>query len=86
MAASQVAQQLRAFRKVRGLSQAELGKRLGLSQSRVARMESAPTQISVGALLDLLAVLKVRMVFSDTTTPAASRSVGTSKGSLGGEW
>jgi HTH-type transcriptional regulator/antitoxin HipB len=71
LAASQVSQQLRALRKARGLSQAELGKRLGLSQSRIARMERAPTQISVDALLQMLAVLKVRMVLSDNAAPPA---------------
>ena len=62
---AQLAQFLRSARTSRGLSQAELGERLGLSQSRIARMEGTPSKISVGALMDLLAALGARLVIAE---------------------
>ena len=61
---SQLAQHLRAIRRAQGLSQTQLGLRLGLSQSRVARMEKSPTHISVDALLQMLEALGVQVVLS----------------------
>lgn len=65
LSSPQLSQHLRSLRKARGLSQTNLGARMGLSQSRIARMENAPTQISVDALLQLLSALGVQMVLSD---------------------
>ena len=62
---SQLSQHLRSLRKVRGLSQADLGTRMGLSQSRIARIENSPTQVSVDTLLQLLSALGAQMVLSD---------------------
>ena len=56
---SQLSSHLRALRKARGLSQAELGRRLGLSQARIARIEGEPLSISVEQLLRVLAALGV---------------------------
>ena len=56
---SQLSSHLRALRKAKGWSQAELGKRLGLSQARVARIEGEPLSISVEQLLRVLAALDV---------------------------
>lgn len=56
---SQLSSHLRALRKAKGLSQAELGARLGLSQARVARIEGEPLSISVEQLLRVLAALGV---------------------------
>ena len=61
---SQLSQHLRSLRKARGLSQADLGARMGLSQSRIARMENSPTKISVDALLQLLSALGAHMVLT----------------------
>lgn len=69
---SQLAVHLRALRKARGLSQTDLGARLGLSQSRLARMENAPTQISVGALLELLSALGAHVELVDGQADAAT--------------
>lgn len=66
---SQLSSHLRALRKAKGLSQAELGKRLGLSQARVARIEGAPLSISVEQLLSVFTVLGVRL--SMDPVPAA---------------
>ncbi len=54
---SQLAPQLRALRLAKGWSQAALGQRLGLSQTRIARMEADPLSVSTGQLLTLLSVL-----------------------------
>jgi HTH-type transcriptional regulator/antitoxin HipB len=56
---SQLSSHLRALRKAKGWSQAELGARLGLSQARVARIEGAPLSISVEQLMRVLAALGV---------------------------
>ena len=58
---SQLSSHMRALRKAKGLSQAELGKRLSLSQTRVARIEGDPLSISVDQLLGVLAALGVRV-------------------------
>ena len=77
-APSQLSAHLRAFRKSRGLSQAELGKRLALSQARIARIEGDPLSISVEQLLQVLAALGVRIdlesISSIHGSPAPARS------------
>jgi len=47
------------------LSQAELGSRLGVGQTRVARIEGNPTAVSVEQLLEVLGALGVRLVLRD---------------------
>jgi HTH-type transcriptional regulator / antitoxin HipB len=58
---AQLPSQLRSLRKARGLSQADLGQLLGLSQSRVARIESGAAQVSVQTLMAVLAQLGARL-------------------------
>jgi HTH-type transcriptional regulator / antitoxin HipB len=57
----QLAPHLRALRLAKGWSQATLGQRMGLSQTRIARMEADPLAISTGQLLALLTVLGVQV-------------------------
>lgn len=52
---------LRALRKNKGLSQAQLGRLLGLSQTRIARIEKDPTSVSVDQLLKVLAALNAQL-------------------------
>jgi HTH-type transcriptional regulator / antitoxin HipB len=59
---SQLSSHMRALRKAKGLSQADLGLRLGLSQARIARIEGEPLSISTEQLLAVLAALGVQMV------------------------
>ena len=59
---AQLADHLRSFRKARGLTQAALGQLTGLDQTRIAKIERAPQRVSVGQLLKLLAVLRVRVL------------------------
>lgn len=58
----QLASHLRSFRKSQGLTQAGLGQLTGLDQTRIAKIERDPGRVSVGQLLQLLAVLKVRVL------------------------
>jgi len=59
---AQLASHLRALRKARGWSQQQLGEVLGLSQSRIARIEHDPASVSVGQFLDVLGALRAAMV------------------------
>jgi len=59
---AQLANHLRSFRKARGLTQAALGALTGLDQTRIAKIERDPKRVSVGQLLQLLAVLQVRVL------------------------
>jgi len=57
---------LRALRQARGLSQAQVGQLLGVSQKRVARIESAPDRTSFDQITKLVALLGGRVVIEDT--------------------
>jgi HTH-type transcriptional regulator/antitoxin HipB len=63
----QLAPQLRSLRKVRQLSQGDLARKLGVSQSRIAAIERNPATVSAGQLLELLKALRVDLVLRDTS-------------------
>ena len=56
---------LRALRQARGLSQAEVGRLLGVNQKRVARIEAAPDRTSLDQIAKLVALLGGRVVIED---------------------
>lgn len=56
---------LRALRESQNLSQAELGKRIGVSQRRIAAIEAAPARASFDQLTRLIAALGARVVIDD---------------------
>ena len=56
---------IRAFRKARGMTQADLGRLLGVKQARIADIENAPGSISVAQMHKLLAALGAQMVLRD---------------------
>jgi transcriptional regulator with XRE-family HTH domain len=58
----QLADHLRSFRRSRGLTQTELGRLVGLDQTRIAKIERDPQVVSLGQLMKLLAVLGVRIL------------------------
>jgi HTH-type transcriptional regulator / antitoxin HipB len=60
--ASQLSAHLRSIRKAQGLTQAQLGQKLGLDQTRIAKIERDPRLVSVGQLLRILTLLGVRIV------------------------
>ena len=70
----QLSSHLRALRKVRGLSQAQLGALLGVGQTRVARIERDPAAVSVAQFLSVLNALAVQMVLHPTGGPPAAKS------------
>lgn len=69
---AQLAPQLRSLRKVRGLSQTDLARRIGVTQSRIAAIERNPAAVSAGQLLELLKVLGVELVLRDAQTARES--------------
>jgi HTH-type transcriptional regulator/antitoxin HipB len=64
--ASQLPQLLKSLRKSRRMTQAELARRLGVVQSRVADIERNPGAVSVEQLLQVLAMLGAQVVVRDT--------------------
>lgn len=62
----QLRQHLRSLRKKRGLTQAQLGALLGVSQSRIAEIEANPGAVTLDKLLQLFSVLQVNIALSDT--------------------
>ena len=56
---------IRAFRKARGMTQADLGRLLGVKQARIADIENDPGSISVAQMHKLLAALGAQMVLRD---------------------
>ncbi|VTU17900.1 antitoxin HipB [Variovorax sp. PBS-H4] len=66
---------LQALRKQRGLTQAQLGQRLGLGQARIAEIEAKPGLISVDQLVQVLSALGATLVLRELTESAASSAV-----------
>ena len=71
---------LRALRQARGLSQVQVGQLLGVSQKRVARIESAPDRTSLDQITKLVALLGGRVVIEDTDPVARQKPNPTSLG------
>ena len=71
---SQLQQFLKSLRKSQKLTQAELARRLGVVQSRVADIERDPGSVSVEQLLQVLAMLGAQMVVRQAASdPSATR-------------
>ena len=66
---------LRALRKQRGLTQAQLGQRLGLGQARIAEIEAKPGLVSVDQLVQMLSALGATLVLRDLAENATSSAV-----------
>ncbi|GAA4343388.1 hypothetical protein GCM10023165_25800 [Variovorax defluvii] len=66
---------LRALRKQRGLTQAQLGQRLGLGQARIAEIEAKPGLISVDQLVQMLSALGATLVLRDLADSGTSSAV-----------
>jgi HTH-type transcriptional regulator / antitoxin HipB len=60
--ADQCAQYLRALRRSRGLTQRELGERIGVTAARISEIERDPSGLGLTRLLGLLHVLGARAV------------------------
>lgn len=67
---------LRAMRTSRGLSQAALGRKVGVSQRRIAAIEAAPERASFDQVSRIIATLGGQISVAERTTdpaPAAPR-------------
>jgi HTH-type transcriptional regulator/antitoxin HipB len=73
---SQLKKLLKSLRKSRQMTQAELARRLGVVQSRVADIERDPGAVSVEQLLQVLAMLGAQMVVRETATEASATRPG----------
>lgn len=58
----QLASHLRSLRKRLGLTQAQLGTRLGVEQARIGKIERNPGSISVEQLIQLLTILEAEII------------------------
>lgn len=63
---SQLKQLLKSLRKSRQMTQAELARRMGVVQSRVADIERDPGAVSVDQLMQVLAMLGAQVVVRQT--------------------
>jgi len=77
----QLRQHLRALRKRHGLTQAQLGALIGVSQARIAEIEANPGLVNFEQLMKLLSVLGVSLTLQEEAaapatlpTPAAKAS------------
>jgi len=80
--ADQLKQQLKSLRKARGMSQSELGRRIGVTQARITEIENNPAPVGVEQILKILSVLSAELVVRydeppatlASNTPAAARA------------
>ena len=71
----QLRQHLRALRKRHGLTQAQLGALIGVSQARIAEIEANPGLVNFEQLMKLLSVLGVSLTLhEEAAAPVATRS------------
>jgi HTH-type transcriptional regulator / antitoxin HipB len=81
---SQLTAHLRSLRRARGLTQADLGARLGVTTARVSAIERNPGVLSTALLLSVLKALGARLALDTevTRTPKGVRR----RASSAGEW
>jgi HTH-type transcriptional regulator / antitoxin HipB len=69
--ADQLRPQLQALRKQRGMTQAQLGAAIGVTQARVVEIEANPGAVSLQQVMQVLAVLGATLVIRDPGPMAA---------------
>lgn len=62
---NQLRPQLQALRKQRGMTQAQLGAAIGVTQARVVEIEANPGAVSLQQVMQVLAVLGATLVIRD---------------------
>jgi HTH-type transcriptional regulator / antitoxin HipB len=65
---------LKSLRKSRGLTQAQLGAKLGLSQKRVAGIEKTPQVTSIDQISRIIGILGARLVVEEPDRPDKSQN------------
>jgi HTH-type transcriptional regulator/antitoxin HipB len=78
---NQLRQHLRALRKRHGLTQAQLGALIGVSQARIAEIEADPGLVNFEQLMKLLSVLGVSLSLQEGALEPAGASGPTAKAS-----
>ena len=81
----QLSAYLRALRKMRGLTQVELGKRLGVTRARVSEIERDPAHIGFAQLQRILHMLGGRLVL-EVPVPREPPQPGSPDSFPRGEW
>jgi HTH-type transcriptional regulator/antitoxin HipB len=69
--AAQLSAHLKSLRKAQGLTQTQLGARIGVKQTRIADIERNPGAIAVEQLLQLLHALGARLELVPPSAPTA---------------
>lgn len=72
--AAQLSTHLKSLRRAHGLTQAQLGTRIGVKQARIADIERNPGAISVDQLLQLLHALETRLLLAPAAAPKATKT------------
>jgi HTH-type transcriptional regulator/antitoxin HipB len=80
---AQLAAQLRSLRRMRQLTQAQLGAKAGLSQTRIGKIERDPRHVSTGQLMRILALLGARLVLH---VPAAGGAAAARRPAETADW
>ena len=85
---AQLRSHLKSLRKIRNLTQAQLGKLLGVGQVRIAEIAQNPAAISVEQLIKLLAALEAQVILRPLQrNKASSRDnddpIGVTSGAVG---
>lgn len=70
----QLREYLRGLREQRGLTQAALGRLIGVSQGRIAEIELNPGVVSMAQMMRVLAALQAGLVVRDEGAPAPASS------------
>ena len=60
---------LQGYRKERGLTQAEVGSKVGLAQKAVSKIESSPSQTGLSTIFKVLAALDLELVVRPKAKP-----------------
>jgi HTH-type transcriptional regulator/antitoxin HipB len=74
---AQLSAHLRSLRKSRKLTQAQLGAKVGLDQTRIAKIERDPRSVSAGRLFEILAALGVSVVLEPREKGRDARTAST---------
>jgi HTH-type transcriptional regulator/antitoxin HipB len=82
----QLSAHLKSLRKAAGLTQAQLGERLGVGQVRIAEIEKDPGAISVQQLMQLLSALGSNLALSDPKHSAGEKTSSVASKPAKGEW
>lgn len=75
-----IAKELRAARKAKGLTQAELGAKMGLPQSHISQIESGKTDLRLSSLLEMARLLDLEPILVPRLLAPAVRAMISGKG------